>query len=326
MKKVVRILMVVLVMLLMVMTVAGCSSVTDSNDTENASDTTVEEKESYVFAASYFTLNNTHFIEWQAGLTEVIEGNGDTLINLDAQLDLSKQIADIEDMLQRGDVDALFLAPVDSEGIRVALESCKEAGVPVIMMDIPTPEKDKELIAFEVTTDNYSAGYVLGEDMVKRTNGEAKVAIIDWDINQAVVDRVAGFKDAIKESSGIEIILQENAAASVESALPLMEDFLQQRDDITCVFGINDPSCFGAYSALEAAERTDIQLYSIDGSADGIQAVEDGVFVGTSAQFPRKMGVTAATLVYDYLSGKEVEKEVRIPSVFITQENISDYK
>ncbi len=66
-------------------------------------------------------------------------------------------------------------------------------------MDVP-PE-DTDLITAMVTTDNFMAGKVLGEAMVKNTGGKANVAIIDWSVVQAVVDRTNGFEEAVKKLS-----------------------------------------------------------------------------------------------------------------------------
>lgn len=310
-----------------VLVLSGCSSKPsdEAEDTAQATETEkTEEKEQRVFAASYFTVNNVHFIEWGEGLKEIIEANGDKLIELDAQLDINKQISDIEDVLQQ-DVDAIFVAPVDSEGIETAYLSCEKAGVPVINIDVPIADDLAEHCAFQVTTDNVMAGRVLGEGMVEETGGEAKVALIDWSINKAVTDRTQGFEEAIADYPGIEIVARQDASASVESAIPVMETMLQAHPEITAVFGINDPTCEGALSAIEAANAKGIGIYSIDGSPDGLQLVKEGKFVGTSVQFPRKMGNVAAETAYKFLNGEEVEKVTQVESVFATKDNVDEY-
>lgn len=270
-----------------------------------------------------FTLNNPHFIAWSEGLRQVIEAKGDKLIDLDAQLDSNKQLADIEDVLQQN-IDAIFVAPVDSEAIKSAYLACNQAGVPVINIDVPIADDLADLCAFQVTTDNVMAGEVLGKAMVEN-NSDAKVALIDWSINKAVTDRTEGFEKAI-EGSNIEIVARQDANASVESALPVMETMLQSNPEIDTVFGINDPTCMGALSAIQAAGREgDIDIYSIDGSQEGLELVKEGQFVGTSAQFPEKMGVTAAETLYKMLDGEEVEKVIRVESVFVDQNNIDEF-
>lgn len=283
------------------------------------------EKKHRVFAASYFTLNNTHFISWSKGLRSVIEANGDELIDLDAQLDINKQISDIEDVLQKN-IDAIFVAPVDSEGIKTAYLSCQKANVPVINIDIPIAEDLAQYCAFQVTTDNVMAGKVLGEAMVKNTNGKANVALIDWSVNKAVTDRTSGFEQAVANSPDIKIVARQDGEASVDSAIPIMENMLQAHPEIDVVFGINDPSCQGALSAIKAAGKEGkIGIYSIDGSPDGLKLVKDGKFVGTSMQFPEKMGKTAAEDAYKFLAGEKVEPVVKVESIWASKENVDQY-
>jgi ribose transport system substrate-binding protein len=274
------------------------------------------------FGASYFTLNNPHFLDWRDGLNEVFEPNGDTLINADAQLDINKQISDVEDMIQQG-VDAIFIAPADSKAIKTALLSAQNADIPVFIMDVPV--EDDELVVSTIATNNFMAGQVLGEALVEDFNGEAKVALLDWPVVKAVTDRTDGFFSVVDEYPGIEVVARQDGGASVEGSLPVMENFLQSNPEIQAVFCINDPSCMGAMSAIEAAGRTDIKLYSIDGSADGIRLTCEGRFQGTSAQFPVTMGNIAAQTAYDYLAGEEVEHDIAVDSLWIGQDNCGEF-
>lgn len=281
-----------------------------------------EQAEPRTFGASYFTLNNPHFLDWRDGLNAVFEPNGDTLINADAQLDINKQISDVEDMIQQG-VDAIFIAPADSKAIKTALLSAQEADIPVFIMDVPV--EDPELVVSTIATNNFMAGQVLGEALVKDFDGKAKVAILDWPVVKAVTDRTDGFFSAVEDYPGIEVVARQDGKASVEGSLPVMENFLQSNPEIQAVFCINDPSCMGAMSALEAAGRTDIKLYSIDGSADGVRLTCEGRFQGTSAQFPVTMGNIAAETAYKYLAGEQVEADIPVDSLWIGPDNCADF-
>ncbi|WP_053376490.1 sugar ABC transporter substrate-binding protein [Paenibacillus sp. FJAT-27812] len=312
-------LTLVLAMVLTMATVSACGGNTQNTADSAGSNGTKK----HVFAASYFTLNNPHFIDWSKGLkSEIVDKHGDKLIEVDAQLDINKQISDVEDFIQQK-VDAIFIAPVDSKGIKTALISAQKANIPVIIMDVPP--QDIELITALVTTDNFMAGKVLGEAMVKNTDGKANVAIIDWSVVQAVVDRTDGFSAAVKDAPGIKVVARQDGKASTESALPIMENFLQSNPEINTVFTINDPSAVGALAAIEAAKRTDIKIYSIDGSQDVLKLIQDKKIVGTSAQFPVKMGEVAGALVYKILNKESFEKWVKVESVFVDESNLQQY-
>jgi ribose transport system substrate-binding protein len=274
------------------------------------------------FGASYFTLNNPHFLDWRDGLNSVFEPNGDKLLNADAQLDINKQIADVEDMIQQK-VDAIFIAPADSKAIKTALLSAEKAGIPVIIMDVPVDDPD--LVKSTIATNNVMAGQVLGEAMAKDFGGKANIAILDWPVVKAVTDRNDGFAAAIKDYPEMKVVARQDGGASTEKSLPVMENMLQSNPEIQAVYCINDPSCIGAYNAIKAANRLDIKLYSIDGSQEGIKRTCDGQFVGTSAQFPNKMGTIAAETAYKVLAGETVEKDIAVDSLWINADNCKEY-
>lgn len=304
---------------------AACAGQSPANDNQGAADSgsvTRTDSKKHVFGASFMTMNNPHFIDWSEGLKSVIEKKGDKLIVADAQLNISKQIADVEDLVQQK-VDVIFIAPADSKGIKPALEAAKRANIPVIIMDIAA--EDEGLVTATVSTDNYQAGKLLGEAMVNVMGAKANVGIIDYSVLQAAVDRTDGFADAIKKAPGIKVVARQDGQASTESALPIMENFLQSNPEINAVFAINDPTAMGALSAIEAAQRTDIKIFSIDGSQDAIKLIKEGRIVGTSAQFPVKMGTIAAETAYKVIAGESVEKTIKVSSEWIDKSNYEKY-
>ena len=86
------------------------------------------------------TMNNPFFVTIENSIKEAVEANGDTL-TLDTRQDMATQIQQIEDMINQG-IDLLFLCPVDSQGIRPALDMLKAAGIPVVNFDTDVADKD----------------------------------------------------------------------------------------------------------------------------------------------------------------------------------------
>jgi len=81
------------------------------------------------------------------------------------------------------------------------------------------------------------------------------------------------------------------------------------------------PLLFYPRFAIESAGKAQqISVVTVDGSPDGIAAVQAGRLVSTSAQFPREIGRIAAEKAYDHLAGKPVEKEVKVEVKLITRE------
>ncbi|MFL6685444.1 substrate-binding domain-containing protein, partial [Paraburkholderia graminis] len=79
-------------------------------------------------------LNNPYFVTMQKALNDAAASTGATVVVTDAHHDVSKQVSDVEDMLQKK-IDILLVNPTDSTGIQSAVTSAKKAGVVVVAVD-----------------------------------------------------------------------------------------------------------------------------------------------------------------------------------------------
>ena len=119
---------------------------------------------------------NPFFIALEGSIREVVEANGDELISLDPQNSNETQIAQIEDMISRGIV-ALFVNPVDKDGIIAALDKVKEADIPMFGFD--TEVADLSYLVTYAGSDNYNAGYVCGLDLVEKCPDGGPIIVLD---------------------------------------------------------------------------------------------------------------------------------------------------
>src|SRR5438874_2835376 len=131
-----------------------------------------------LFAVTFQTMNNPFFVDLNEGLRRVIESHGDRLVTLDAQFNSLKQKNDTSDLLQQQPA-ALFINPVNWEGIRGSLIDAKRRGVPVIVVDAPV--SDPDLVLCQVASDNVEAGR-LAAAALARLNPKAKAVILHHSI------------------------------------------------------------------------------------------------------------------------------------------------
>jgi fructose transport system substrate-binding protein len=71
-----------------------------------------------------------------------------------------------------------------------------------------------------------------------------------------------------------------------------MENLLQKDSGINVIYTINEPSAFGAATALKAAGKDpkDFILVSVDGGCNAIKnGIKPGIIDATSQQYPLKM-------------------------------------
>jgi len=213
------------------------------------------------FGITYMTMNDPFYVSMSNGIKPKIEELGGELIELDAKFDQNKQNSDIEDLIQQ-QVDLIFVVPVDSKGIKPALESCKAAGIPVV--DVDTMVDDPDLVVTQVASDCIKLGKLCGEAMAKALNGSGNIIVITTDVIRPARDRSTGFKEVMKNYPGINIVQYQDAqTCSTEDALGLMENMLQAHPDINGAFGTNDAIGLGIYAAAKSANKIgDVKIVS----------------------------------------------------------------
>ncbi|MCT8137568.1 sugar ABC transporter substrate-binding protein [Anaerobacillus sp. CMMVII] len=289
------------------------------NNNEGASG---EGEGGYKFGYTSMTQNNPFFQVLEEAVRESVEANGDTLITMNPAMDVELQINQIEDLITQG-IDAIFLNPVDWEGIRPALVMLEEAGIPIINYD--TEVKDFDYVTAYVGSDNKNAGRVAGEDLVKRYPNGGKIVILDSPTMNSINDRIDGFLEAI-EGKGFEIVAQQDAKGDLETALNLTEDILQAHSGIIAIMGGNDPTALGALAALKAANISDIIVYGVDGSPDAkAEIATGGAFVGSGAQSPISIGKQSVEVAYKILKGEDFTFRTPVETFLINQDNVNQY-
>lgn len=217
------------------------------------------------------------------------------------------QIAAIESLIAAG-AKGFAIVPSDSSAIVPTIQSARDAGLMVIVLDTPLDPMDAADATF--ATDNRQAGRLIGawaKGALGDAAANAKIAFLDLAVNQPTVDylRDQGFMEGfgidVKDPNryGDEddprICGHEMTAGSEEGGVKAMETLLQRCPDINVVYTINEPAAAGGYQALESAGKADgsVLIVSVDGGCPGVENVKAGVIGATSQQYPLKMAAMA---------------------------------
>ena len=274
------------------------------------------------FGSCLMTLNNPFFIALNNGIKAVVEAHGDRLVTLDPALDQGRQLAEMEDLISQK-VSAIFLTPVDWKAVRPALELARKAGIPIINVDAPV--FDTDLVACVVASDNYKAGVLVAQDVLKRLKS-ANVVLLEHPTTKSGIDRTQSFVDKTKDNPNIRVVARQSSNGQLEQAMPAMEKIIQDQKKIDVVMGINDPTSMGALAALQAAKRDKgVLIYGVDGAPDAKKLIREGKMTATAAQSPMSIGQTAAETAYHILKGETVQKTILIPVFLIDKNNVDQY-
>jgi ribose transport system substrate-binding protein len=262
-------------------------------------------------------------LAWSEGLNEVVEAAGGTVITLDSQNKIDKQVADVEDLLAQG-VDYLVINPVDEAGIVPAIEAANKAGVPVITIDRAAGGGE---VTSHITFDNYKAGYDAGIYCAEQTGGTGEVAQLEGMAGTSVArERAQGYKDAIAKYPDMQIVFEQPADWDTAKALSATEDMLASNPDVVCIWAHADAMIMGAVEALKAAGKND-QVWTIGMGmyAGGPEAIKAGDLDASWELYPAGLGKIAGEVALKLSNGEEVPAIYNTPMDFVTKDNIDEY-
>jgi len=275
-----------------------------------------------LFGVTFQTMNNPFFVDLNEGIEEVVKAHGDRLVTLDAQFNSLKQKNDISDLVHQ-DAAAIFINPVNWEGIRGSLIQARDRKIPCLVVDAPA--KDQDLVLCTVASDNVKAGRLAAQALAKVCR-PAKIVVLHHSVNKACLDRVQGFTEEIAKYPDMKILDTQEGKGTTEGARPVMRDLLGRFPDLNAVFPINDPSALGCVSALESAGKLQgVTIVTVDGSQEALTAIKAGRLLSSSAQFPKEIGRIAAEKAYEHIEGKPVDKDVVVRVELITKENAGQF-
>jgi len=298
---------------------------TDEDNAIPASADEVTEDKEYVFGFSCISMDNPYYITLESAVRGVIEDEGATMITKDPASDSDLQIEQIREMIESG-IDAIFLSPVDWEAIGPALEELKQAEVKIINVD--THVMSTEYVDAYIGSDNKTAGYLCGENLIERCSDGGKVIILEGLNINSITERITGFEEAIATAeNGFTIAVRQDVQGDLEEALAATEEILKNEEDIVAIMCGNDQTALGALVAVNAAGADDILIYGVDGSPDlkkELQTANTSI-AGTAAQSPINMGKEAAEIGLAILRDEPFEKETYTDVFFVDKDNVEMY-
>jgi ABC-type sugar transport system substrate-binding protein len=285
-------------------------------------------KSTYTVAFSQNASNNPWRLAETASMKAEAETQGVDLTITDANNDQSKQIADIKGLIAQKP-DALFIAPI-TEQLGNVVKDAGAAGIPVFLLDravdtsVAKPGQDFVTV---IQSDFIQEGKRAAVQMAKATGGKATIIELEGTTGASpAIDRKKGFDDAIKECSGMKVVVSQDADFTRAKGQSVTETLLQSHPDATAIYAHNDEMALGAISAIKAIGKVpgkDIKVVSIDGEKDGLKAVEAGDLYATVECSPR-FGPSAFQTMMDYADGKPVPTLIINEDQLFTKDNAAD--
>ena len=266
---------------------------------------------------SLLTRGHIFYRDLEEGLKSEADKNGYDLIITSAEWDLGKQISQVEDFISRK-VDAIIVCPVDSKGIGSGIAEANKAGIPVFTADIAAEEGK---VVSHIASDNVQGGKLAGGYLAKLLNGKGNVAIINQPAITSVLDRVAGFKEAINKYPGITIVADVNGQGVRDRSLQVTADVLQANPKLTGIFGINDDSALGALDAVNQFNRKGVFIIGYDATPPAVDAIlKNSPLKADVVQYPKKIGIKTIDVIRENFNNITVPENVPVEVGIVDKE------
>jgi ribose transport system substrate-binding protein len=261
------------------------------------------------------------------GQLDEIESLGGEVIPLDAGRNDQTQISQIQTLIAQ-QPDAIIEQLGNLDVLNPWLQKIKDAGIPLFTVDTATP-----LSINNTTSNNYSIGSELALQMVADMGGEGKVLVFNGFYSVPVCKiRYDTMKYVLQAYPGVEIIepeLRDVIPNTIQSAYSNITDMMTKypnEGDVDAVWACWDVPLIGATQAIDAAGRTGVKTYGVDGSPEFVEMVANpetsaGAVV---AQQPYEIGRQAVHNVARHLAGEEVSPFTFVPHVMITKANAAE--
>lgn len=245
------------------------------------------------------------------------------LLISDANDRTEKQVADVENYI-RQEVDAILISPKEAAGLTGVVEQATDAGIPVFVLDrnVET-EKFVQWVGGDNALIGIAAGQFALEQLGGKGNAKGKIVEIWGGLGiTATFERSDGFHAAFEGEDGVEFLLdQQSGDWKQDQAYDIMSTALRNFEDITMVYGHNDPMAYGAYlAAKDAGREDDIIFIGVDGLPDeGVLWVHNGELSATFL-YPTP-GAEGLRQALKHLAGETVERSIVMGTEAITSEN-----
>ena len=266
---------------------------------------------------------------WRAlskGVEAAAKDKGFTAQTFDSHNSAQTQLQNAQDAITRG-VAGIVLSPTDSSTAPSVLGLAKRANIPVVIADIGTNGGD---YAAFVISDNYrgahDVGTALATALKAKTWATGSVGIVA--ISQARKNgqaRTKGFLDGMKEGgfTGQQAGLQQMQSYTADETFKFTQDLLTAHPDMRALFIQTDQPTIGALRAVKAARREgDLLVAAFDGIPDFVGLLKSGQIVVSGMQQPYLMGTKAGDAMVSAIGGTAPDKEISVPILAVTSENI----
>ena len=239
--------------------------------------------------------------------------------------DVARQNNLVDQMIAQK-VDAIVLAPADSNALVPACKRALDAGIVVVNIDnkLDAAALDKKGIKVPfVGPDNRKGARIAAEYLAKQLKAGDEVIIVEG-LRGAfnAEQRRMGFEDAMK-AANMKITTSQSARWETEPANSIVGSLLPTQPNLKAILAANDSMALGAVAALRSANRLgQVKVVGFDNISAVQQLIKDKSVLCTIDQHADQIAVYGIEYAMQILAKKAPPADKETPVDLITAENL----
>jgi ribose transport system substrate-binding protein len=257
------------------------------------------------------TLTNPFFIEMEKGARRAEKELGIALqVKTAAQeTSIEQQIQLVNDLIA-AKVDAIVIAPGDSQSLVASVKKASDAGIKVVNIDNRLDLESMKQAGLQgvpfIGVDNDSGAYKAGQFLAAGISTPTKAAILEG-IRSAdnAQQRMEGAKRALGENKNIKLVASETANWKIDEAYKVTKSIFKKDPDIQLVFAANDMMAIGAVKYLQENGKTKVKVVGYDALDEAVAEINAGHMYATVDQQAAEQGYQGVVLALRMIKGEK---------------------
>jgi ribose transport system substrate-binding protein len=270
------------------------------------------------------TLTNPFFIEMEKGARRAERELGVTLIVKTAaqETSIEQQIQLVNDLVA-AKVDAIVIAPGDSQSLIPTLKKAAEAGIKIVNIDnrldpAALAQAGMGDVPF-VSVDNDAGAYKAGKFLADSATTPTQAAILEG-IRSAdnARQRMEGARRALAENKQVKLVASETANWKIDEAYAVTKTMFAKHPGIGLLFAANDMMAIGAIKYLQESGKTKVRVAGYDALAEAMAEIKGGRMAATVDQQAAEQGYQGIALALQLIKGTKVPSMTLIDTRLVT--------
>ena len=274
------------------------------------------------------TLTNPFFVEMEKGARRAEKDLNIALkVKTAAQeTSIEQQIQLVEDLVA-AKVDAIVIAPGDSQRLVPTLKKAADAGIKIVNIDNRLDPQTVKAAGLKpipfISVDNDAGAYKAGKFLAEGVSAPTEAAILEGIRSAAnAQQRTTGARRALLENRQIKVVASETANWNIDEAYAVTKAIFGKKPHIKLLFASNDMMAIGAIKYLQESGKTSVKVVGYDALDEALAEIKAQRMLATIDQQAAEQGYQGIALANRLLQGSAVPSVTTIDTRLVTADSL----